>query len=95
MFSFPAPTVRYVVVAVILSVIVVVVCVCFVKFHCYPKMAALFVLTFFRISLSFSLSGFLFVLTRNVIHASVFVVVVLIVICIDGVYFILCCWACV
>lgn len=55
LFSFPAQTVRYVVVAAILSVIVVVVCVCFVKFHCYPKMAALFVLTFFRISLSLSL----------------------------------------
>lgn len=92
MFSFPAQTVRYTIVVVLISVIVVV-CVCFVNFHCYLKMAALFVLTFFRISLSCLL--FLFVLTRNVIHASVFVVVVLIVICIDGVYFILCCWACV
>lgn len=50
---------------------------------------------FVFLSLFLSLAGFLFVLTRNVIHASVFVVVVLIVICIDGVYFILCCWACV
>lgn len=53
LFCFPARA--QTVVYVVFSVLVVAVSVCFVNFHCYPKMAALFVLTFFRISFAFFL----------------------------------------
>lgn len=60
LFSFPAQTVRYV---VVISVIVVVVCVCFVKFHCYPKNGCIIcthIFSYFSLSLSLSRAFFLF-----------------------------------